>query len=67
MTIIMLKERAKYLVDSLGDNCEVIEYHDDKFIKIKIINMNENAIYEAFHAGSKYGIDFSFNNLKKIK
>jgi len=58
MIIIMMKERGQFLVDTLGSNCEILEYDDDKFIKLKIIKIDHHVIYDAFYAGLKYGINF---------
>jgi len=63
-TIVILKDRAEYIVKELGDKCKYIE--EAGFFDIEIDNNDIDTLMKLFHAGIKYGFDRANQNIEQL-
>ena len=62
--IVILKERAEYIVKELGDKCKYID--EGGFFYIEIDNNDTETLIRLFHAGIKYGMDKANQNIEEL-
>ncbi len=63
-TIVILKDRAEYIVKELGDKCKYIE--EAGFFDIEIDNNDIDTLVKLFHAGIEYGMNKAHKNIEDI-
>jgi hypothetical protein len=63
-TIVILKDRAEYIVKELGDKCKYIE--EAGFLDIEIDNNDISTLTSLFHAGIEYGFDRANQNIEQL-
>ncbi len=62
--LVILKDRAEYIIKELGDKCKYID--EGGFLVIEIDNNDSAILTSLFHAGIKYGMDKANQNIEEI-
>jgi len=54
MQLIIMKNRAKYIIKELGNDCKIID-ESSELVTIEITSINQTTLISIFHAGINSG------------
>jgi hypothetical protein len=64
MRLTLLTDRANYVLQELGDKCQVIDT-DIEFTRIQLLDADPMTLLKLFHAGHKAGFDACLSEVKR--
>ena len=64
MRLTLLTDRANYVLNRLGDKCQVIST-DIEFTRIQLLDVDPSTLLSLFHAGTDAGYDACLYEVKK--
>ena len=64
MKLILLTDRAEYVLQELADKCRIIDT-DIEFTRIELLDADPMTLLKLFHAGHKAGFDACLIELKR--